>query len=1264
MNGTKFVLPSTTINQALMSKRITSFLKLIFLNKNIFLTLAIAAFGLAILMLIITKKGPVSAIEDKYLYDIQTKIHDEIKASNEDLAKVITLVSQSKDTTFVHLKTPTVYPYFIFKNGRLVFWSDYRFVPEYQLVEGNYNLKSVITTQGKFVVNRRLVIGTPDNFEIFSMVTLYRQYDSESTHLKTSYNTTIFTSDPQQIDTSPVAATHLNMYAETKEFLFSVTPLKADNLKNQSIPENVIILGLLSMFFLVVYLLAWIWFLNKTHHYGKGFLLLMGYFILFRAIMLFYNIPFIFYESDLFNPKFYNSSFITPSLGDFILNLIIIIILLIYLVNYYYKMQRYFWLLHLPSQVKKIISVIVVLISFVVFQGFYRQLLNIYEKSSYQLDILMSIDFLNKSLKLSSIIAFVLISIVYFLATHLLINLLIKLNRTTSQWAILSLLIGFLIWSIFVIVMFNENIFLLLLHGLFVSILLFTKLPKYFYTFRYQTSIYFFIGALTCAGLGTYVVYSQAIRKDFVQKQQFGKKFLAENDEIGEFKLSKANVDISKDSMVKVLIKSALLPREQVQGYIRKTLLDTYFDYYDTEVSAFDVNGKSLDNVLDAQSFQAYEDRYKMPKYQTDYNNIFFINDASNSYQKQYIDFIPLLNKDNKSVGYVIIDLKKRSDATRDAALSDSPTSGEEQLEAGNYGYAVYENGKIIKTGGKSYNYERKMPLSLVEGKQISEIGIIDNGYNHVATVNKNGRKIVVSSEKISLPTIYSNFSFLFLTLVITIIFVVLMYAIRYGFSNLNVNFATKIQIYLNVAFLLPLILVVGITLQIIGTKLSESQKQSYISQTENTGISLLPAVDRYVQGKMSKQFLTDTLKNISTNAKKYVSVFDVTGRLLATNKELSYETGIVSTYLNPEAYIRIVEEKEHNAIIPETMGNLNFMGSYVGINSTDGKLAGVVNIPFYDSKVSNEQEISEVIGSLLNTFTTIFLGLLLLSYFASNVLTVPLRLITNKLRKIDLSKPNEPLAWRSDDEIGVLIKAYNDMLVKLDESKVALADTTKQSAWQQMAKQVVHEIKNPLTPMKLSLQLLQHKLSRGATIDTAQIKDQIESLTGQIDNLSYIANSFSDFARLPVPKREVFDFIHEVNKVVNLYSENKKINLSKDVPQKPVMVWGDRQLTGNIINNLLMNAIQSVPSERKPNIKIKVEINTEAVTFSITDNGTGVLKENASKIFMLDFSTKAEGTGVGLALAKWVVDNSKGSIWFDTVQDVGSTFYFTLPLV
>jgi hypothetical protein len=991
-------------------------------------------------------------------------------------------------------------------------------VPDYQLIEGVYNIKAVGSIEGKFISNRRVVDAKPDNFEVFSIIELYRQYESENNHLKSGYNANIFTLDPAQIDISPASSTHLNMYSETKEFIFSVKPVKADALKNQSIPANVILLGMLSMFFLVAYLLAVIWFLNKKHRYGRAFLILLGYFILLRAIMLFYSIPFIFYESDLFNKKFYDSSIIAPSLGDLMLNLIVIIILLIYLVNYYYKMRRYFWLMHLSDTLKRIISVGFVLLSCFVFQGFYAQLINIYEKSNYQLDISLSIDFFEKSLKLSSLIIFVLVSMVYFLSTHFLINVIIKLNRKNNQWAFFCLAIGLSLWLFIAFTLQFSAPLLVILHGIYIGILLFSHFPRFLYTFRYQTSIYLFSGALLTSAVGTYVIYNQDIRKDFTQKQQFGKKYLAENDEIGEFKLSKANADIAKDSMVKVLIKSALLPREQVQNYIRQNLLDSHFDYYDTQVSAFDINGKSLDNVSDSQSFQAYEQQYKVQKYQTDYTNIFFVNDATNAYQKQYIDFIPLIDKGKKAIGYVILDLRKRSDATRDVALAEVSTTGEEQLEAGNYSYAVYENGKIIKTGGKSFNYERKLPLSLVEGVQISEEGIIDNGYNHVAITNKNGRKIVVSSEKISLGTIYSHFSFLFLLLVITIIFIILIYAIRYGLSNLNVNFATKIQIYLNGAFLLPLILVVGITLSIIGAKLSESQEQSYISQTENAGFTLMPAVDRYVQGKMSKQYLTDTLKSISSNAKNYVSVFDTTGHLITANKLLGYETGAVSTYLNPEAYIRIIEEKEHKAIIPESIGNLNFVGSYIGMKSNDGKLAGIVNIPFYDSNASYEKEVSAVIGSLLNTFTTIFLGLLLLSYFASNVLTVPLRLITNKLRKIDLSKPNEPLTWRSDDEIGVLIKAYNDMLVKLEESKVALADTTKQSAWQQMAKQVVHEIKNPLTPMKLSLQLLQHKLSRGATIDTAQIKDQIESLTSQIDNFRTLPIRFPTLLACPSP--------------------------------------------------------------------------------------------------------------------------------------------------
>jgi methyl-accepting chemotaxis protein len=334
------------------------------------------------------------------------------------------------------------------------------------------------------------------------------------------------------------------------------------------------------------------------------------------------------------------------------------------------------------------------------------------------------------------------------------------------------------------------------------------------------------------------------------------------------------------------------------------------------------------------------------------------------------------------------------------------------------------------------------MPLSVLNNPFLFSEGITYSGFKHLGVTGKNNRKIIVSSEEMTPSGLYSNFSFLFLVLVVTIICVMLLYSVRYGFTRMNVSLATKIQIYLNVAFLLPLILVVGITLSIIGTKLAESQSQSYLSQTENVSISVWPAVDKYAQGKMSEEFLSDTLTKIVSNSKKFVSIFDTTGKLLATNKNLIYRTNMVSKFLNPLAYIKLMEEKELKVSLSEQLGNLTFTTSFLGIRSNEGRLLGIISIPFYDAKVWYEKEVSAVIGSLLNAFTTIFVILLLLSFFASNALTVPLRIITNKLRKIDLSKTNEALSWRSDDEIGVLIKAYNQMLVKLEESKIALSDS------------------------------------------------------------------------------------------------------------------------------------------------------------------------------------------------------------------------------
>ncbi|MFC0184005.1 HAMP domain-containing protein [Pseudarcicella hirudinis] len=1243
-----------------MNQRITSIFEVLFIKKHIFLILAFLTLGLACVFYLVRDKSSLSATEDKYLFGVQSKIQDEVLESSKDLMAVQDLLTKSADTSFYHLKIQTSHPYFIFKNGQLLFWSDYHFVPAYNQIAGNYSIKGFDWSEGLFLVNRRSFTTGMGAIEIFSFINLYRQYESEYVHLKSGFNPRVFSIDPQKIDISQAAASHLNMYSASKEFLFSVVPPKPGLLKNEALPINVIWLALFSMTFLIIYFSGWVWFLNSKRKYEEAFILLVSYLTILRAGMLYNTIPFIFTESNLFNPKFYAASIVSPSLGDLMLNLVFVLIALIYLVNHFFMMKSYNGLFKLPKAFQAIISTGIVIASYITFQWSYSQLINIYVKSQYILDLSLSIDFWERPLKIYSLTTFILISLIFFLANHFLTNIFIKLNRSKALGLGLFAF-GSLLSFIFFYFFYPDTINVFALNAVYFLLIYLFKFPRLLYKFRYQTSIYFFIGALFCTALATYVVYNQAIRRDFTQKQQVGRKYLAENDEIGEFLLSKINTQIKSDSLIANILQSDFLPREQIQNRIKREYLGNYFDYYDIEISAFDASGVSLDNLTSSLNYQNFEEKYRDPVFKTSNADLFFINEPGNSFLKEYIDFIKISRKSGKILGYVILNLK-----LRDSNSSGELSGGDPQLSqfgVSEYSYAVYQNGRIKTIGGEGFNYERKIPIAQVYNPLLYEKGIILSGFKHVGVEGKNGRKIIVSSPELSPSSIYSNFSFLFLILVITIIAIVLMYAVRYGYSKMNVNFATKIQIFLNLAFLLPLILVVAITVTIIGSKLSESQQQSFLSQTENVSISFLPALDRYSKGKMSRQYLSDTLKTIANKSEKDISVFDTTGRLLVSNKLFSYETGVLSTFLNQDAYISIIEEKERKKTLPEMLGNLKFTTSYIGMKSTEGKLMGVISVPFYNAKASFEKEVVAVVGSMLNTFTSIFLILMVVSYFASNVLTVPLRLITNKIKKINLEKPNDPLKWKSDDEIGVLINAYNQMLVKLEESKRALSESNMQSAWQEMAKQVAHEIKNPLTPMKLSLQLLQRKLSNENIGINPAVNKQFASLIEQIDNISYIANSFSDFAKMPVPKNERFDFSQVVTKVVNLYAENRNITMKAEISPREVWVRGDRQLTGSIVSNLIINAIQAVSKDVRPVIRIGLEKGPESVTFSISDNGMGISPEIRNKIFLLNFSTKEGGSGVGLALAKRVIDHANGSIWFESDAGSGTTFFLSLPL-
>jgi nitrogen fixation/metabolism regulation signal transduction histidine kinase len=282
-----------------------------------------------------------------------------------------------------------------------------------------------------------------------------------------------------------------------------------------------------------------------------------------------------------------------------------------------------------------------------------------------------------------------------------------------------------------------------------------------------------------------------------------------------------------------------------------------------------------------------------------------------------------------------------------------------------------------------------------------------------------------------------------------------------------------------------------------------------------------------------------------------------------------------------------------------------------------------------------------------------------MLAYTATKILTQPLVLLKNKLAKVNLSEGNEPLNWPVEDEIGLLISEYNQMLLKLEKSKLALAKTEKESAWREMAQQVAHEIKNPLTPMKLSLQHLLMRLE-GEDNKNTQAEEKIRSILSQVDNLSDIATSFSSFAKMPIPDNDRTNISEILNKVVSLFKADNN-DLKLKMPNQEVYALVDKKIVERIFNNMLINALQSAKAEEPLSIEVELVVSKNKVIVSFKDNGVGIPNDLLHKVFLPNFTTKEEGSGIGLAIAKRGIEYAGGKIWVESEEGMGTTFFIEL---
>ena len=386
------------------------------------------------------------------------------------------------------------------------------------------------------------------------------------------------------------------------------------------------------------------------------------------------------------------------------------------------------------------------------------------------------------------------------------------------------------------------------------------------------------------------------------------------------------------------------------------------------------------------------------------------------------------------------------------------------------------------------------------------------------------------------------------------------------------------------------------------------------------------------------------------------INIFSMNGGLLISSNPNLFDHGVLRNTLSENMLIAI-QNKGEPLVVEAATDSMEYLSTYDYIRDENGKPMAIINLPYFDTEDVHRQDTKSFLIRLGQIYLLLGLVSIFIAYLLSNYITGSLNAIGQKLKNIKINESNPPLKWRFDDEIGTLVDEYNRMLAALETSAVKLAKTERESAWQEMAKQVAHEIKNPLTPMRLNVQYLEKTLK---CENPKKLKEFTESMISQIDTLSSIAEAFSRFASMPDFHFETFPAKVIIQRTTALYP-GYEIEFVCDNPE--VNIYGDKDQLVRVMNNLINNAIQAIPEERDPEIHVRLEQKKEEVIISVSDNGCGISEEQGEKIFEPRFTTKTKGMGLGLAMVKNIIDGFGGRVWYNSNVGVGTTFYISLPM-
>ncbi|NRB52683.1 MAG: HAMP domain-containing histidine kinase [Saprospiraceae bacterium] len=413
------------------------------------------------------------------------------------------------------------------------------------------------------------------------------------------------------------------------------------------------------------------------------------------------------------------------------------------------------------------------------------------------------------------------------------------------------------------------------------------------------------------------------------------------------------------------------------------------------------------------------------------------------------------------------------------------------------------------------------------------------------------------------------------------------------------------------------------------------------------------------------KDFDLGALVRSTSNIHKMdINYFDMEGRLLSSSTRFIFDRNIVAPLMNPVALKSLKQPTTTSQFLDEKLGKLTYKTAYVTLRNGQKEIKAYLGLPYYSEGRNLRTDLYDFMGTILNVYVLLLLVAGVIAIVVANSVTEPIAKIGEKLSRFDLGQ-SEPLEWKNKDEIGQLIAEYNQMIRKLEESTAKLKQSEREGAWREMAKQVAHEIKNPLTPMKLGIQHLL-RVQQTQPERAAEMLDKMAgNLIEQIENLSRIASEFSNFAKMPKANRQVVALNEVVNSVYQIFKETPDGSdlLYMELPDEPIEVFADKGQIIQVLNNLIKNAIQAIPDDRKGKITLKLIQKEEIATVLVKDNGSGIPENMIERVFSPNFTTKTSGMGLGLAISKNIIDATGGRIYFTTKTNKGTTFYIELPI-